>query len=133
MVFQIILDYPKLSIIAFSLVISLIITIVNYFVIDQNKMRALKEKQKSQQEEMKKHKDNPQKMMELQKEMMAGVSENFKHSLKPMLITFIPLILLFGWLRSTFALTTIAKTWIWWYIGTSIISSLIFRKLFKMP
>jgi len=125
--------YPRTAIIVFSLIISLLITIVNYFVLDQNRMRELKDKQKNLQAEMKKHKDNPQKMMDLQKEMFSHMGENMKHSFKPMLITFIPLIIFFNWLRPTFAGTGIAGNWIWYYIGASIVGSLIFRKLFKMP
>ena len=133
MVWQFIIDHPYWSIITFSVIVSLVITIVNYFVVDQNKMRELKERQKKQQADMKKYKDNPQKMMEIQKEMMSGMGESFKHSLKPMLITFLPLILFFSWLRPTFAATDISSSWIWYYIGTSLVASLILRKLFKMP
>jgi uncharacterized membrane protein (DUF106 family) len=124
---------PKISIIVIGILVSFFITLVNYFVLDQDKMKELKVKQKTLNDEMKKHKDNPNKLMELQKEMLSHASENMRHSFKPMLITFIPIIFIFAFLRKELALTTIASSWIWYYIVSSIIASIAFRKLFKMP
>ena len=81
---------------------------------------------------MKKYRDNPEKMMELNKKMLEDMPEQFKHSMKPMFVTIIPLFILFAWLRSTFALTVIASTWIWWYIGASLIFSIVIRKIFGL-
>jgi uncharacterized membrane protein (DUF106 family) len=125
--------YPRTFIIVAAILISLFISIVNYFVLDKEKMHALKARQKEIQEEMKKHKDNPTKLMELQKEMFTHMGSSFKHSMKPMLITFIPLILIFPVMRNALATTVIAKSWFWWYIGSSLVSSMIFRKWFKLP
>jgi uncharacterized membrane protein (DUF106 family) len=129
----IIQSYPLPSIILAAILISFFISLVNYFVLDKEKMHALKAKQKALQEEMKLHKDNPTKLMDLQKEMFSHMGENFKHSLKPMLITFIPLMLLFPFLRKALMETALAGTWFWWYIGVSLASSLVFRKWFKLP
>lgn len=125
--------HPKISVILAALLISFFISLVNYFVLDKEKMRDIKGKQKALQAEMKNHKDNPQKLMELQKEMFSHMGETMKHSMKPMLITFIPLIILFPILRNMLLETSIASTWFWWYLAASIASSLIFRKLFKLP
>ena len=54
--------------------------------------------------------------------------ELLKHSFKPMLITFIPIIIFFNWVRGVFATTVIASSWLWYYIITSIVSSIILRK-----
>lgn len=127
--------YPIPGIIIFGVLVSLAITIVNKLVVNQERLKELKVKQKAIQEEMKKHKDNPQKMMEMQKEMMGHMGESMKSSMFPMLITFVPLILLFGWLRGIFTPTgvdPILPHWIWYYIGASLVSSLLFRKIFKM-
>ena len=64
--------------------------------------------------------------------MMGFSMELMKHSFKPMLITFVPLILLFWWLRGIYAETSIVSTWIWWYIGTSVGSSIILRKIMNV-
>ena len=45
---------------------------------------------------------NMKKMQKIQKEMMESMMENLQHSFKPMLITIIPFILVFGWLSSTY-------------------------------
>ena len=126
-------SYPRISVILASLLISFFISLVNYLVLDKEKMHELKRKQKALQEEMKYHKDNPVKIMELQKEMFSHMGESFKHSLKPMLITFVPLILIFPIMRGVLLTTEIARTWFWWYLTASIIGSTIFRKLFKLP
>lgn len=133
MVIELIQQNPKTSIIVMALVISFFVSLVNYFVLDKDKMRDIKNRQKAIQNEMKQHKDNPQKMMELQKEMFSYVGESFKHSFKPMLITLIPILLIFGFLRKEFIETSIAKTWFWYYIAASLAGSIIFRKLFKLP
>ena len=126
-------SYPRLAVIIAALLISFFISLVNFFVLDKEKMHEIKGKQKALQEEMKNHKDNPQKLMELQKEMFSHMGETMRHSMKPMLITFLPLIILFPVLRNMLLTTAIASTWFWWYLAASIISSLVFRKLFKLP
>jgi len=133
MVIELIQQNPKISIIVMALAVSFFVSLVNYFVLDKDKMQEIKNRQKAIQNEMKQHKDNPQKVMELQKEMFSHVGESFKHSFKPMLITLIPILLIFAFLRKEFIATSIAKTWIWYYIGVSIVGSMIFRKLFKLP
>jgi len=119
----------RLSIVVLSFLVTLFITVVTYYMTDRVRMKELKEKQKRLRKEIKQHRDNPQKMMELNKQMMEDMPEQLKHSFKPMLITMIPILIIFAWLRSTFVLTAIAKTWFWWYIGTSIIFSISLRKL----
>jgi uncharacterized membrane protein (DUF106 family) len=129
---EIIQNNPRISIILLSLVISLVVTIITHFLTDKKKMKEIRDKQKFLREEMKKYKDNPQKMMELNKQMMEDLPDQLKLSFKPTLVTMIPLLLLFSWLRGVFAITTIASTWIWWYILSSIAFSMIFRKIFDL-
>lgn len=124
--------YPRSSIIILSLIATLFITIVNFFMVDKTRMKEIKEKQKRLREEMKKFKDNPEKVLEINKQMMEDMPEQLRHSFKPMLVTLVPLLILFTWLRSTYAATTIASTWIWWYIGSSIVFSMILRKIFGL-
>jgi uncharacterized membrane protein (DUF106 family) len=132
MIIELIQNYPRISIILLSLIVTLLITFVNYFMVDKEKMKEIRDRQKRIREEMKKYKDNPAKVMELNKEMMADLPEQLKHSFKPMIITLIPLLIFFAWLRSTFAETAIASTWIWWYIGASLIFSIALRKIFGL-
>ncbi len=133
MVIEYIQANPKLSIVAIAVAISFFISLINFFVLDKEKMFAGKKRQKELQKEMKDHKDDPAKVMELQKELMSHVGDTFKHSFKPMLITIIPILLIFGWIKGVYAETTISGSWFWWYLISAIASSLVFRKLFKLP
>ena len=123
---------PTSSIIILSCLVTFFITTVTYFMTDHTRMKEIKEKQKNLRNEIKKYRDNPQKMMEINKQMMEDMPEQLKHSFKPMMVTIIPIIIIFSWLRATFAITPIATTWIWWYIGSSMIFSTVFRKIFKL-
>lgn len=133
MIIELIQAYPKISVILIGLAITLFITIVNYFVLDKARLHEIKARQKAIQEEMKHYKDDANKVMELQKEMMGHVGETMKHSLKPMIFTAIPILVIFLFIKGIYAETTLEKTWFWWYIGSSIIGSIVFRKLFKLP
>ena len=86
-----------IALIAFML--SLVVVLVYKFFTDQTKMGALKEDLKKYQEKLKGIK-NPDKMLKLQKEMMDKNMEYMMQSLKPTLITFIPIVLIFGWLNA---------------------------------
>ena len=131
-ILELIPAYPRISIIVLSLIVTLLITIVNFFMVDRTRMKEIRDKQKKLREEMKNFKDNPEKMLEINKKMMEDMPEQLKHSFKPMLITLVPLLILFSWLRATFATTILASTWIWWYIGASIVFSIILRKVFGL-
>ncbi len=126
---------PRVSVIVFAILVSFFISLVNYFVLDKDRLREIKEKQKKTQEQIKAHQKagEHEKAMSLQKELFADMPEMMKHSFKPMLITFIPIILIFTFARGLFAETIIAKSWFWYYFVSAIISSMIFRKLLKLP
>lgn len=126
---------PRISVIIFALLISFFISLVNYFFLDKDRLREIKEKQKKVQEQIKAHQKAGEhdKALSLQKELFADMPEMMRHSFKPMLITFIPIILIFAFARGIFAETAIAKSWFWYYFITAIIGSMIFRKLFNLP
>ncbi|PIN90843.1 hypothetical protein COU60_00680 [Candidatus Pacearchaeota archaeon CG10_big_fil_rev_8_21_14_0_10_34_76] len=133
MVIELIQTYPRSSIVLISLIVSFFISLVNYLILDKDRLREIKRKQKELQIRMKEHKNNPTKQMELSKEMMSHTGEQLRHSFKPMLITFVPVIVAFWWIKDVFAETTIEGTWFWWYIISAIVFSLLLRKLFKLP
>jgi uncharacterized membrane protein (DUF106 family) len=129
---ELIQNNPRIGIIILSFIVTLFITIVNYFMTDRKRMKEIKDKQKRLRKELKEFKDNPQKMMEINKQMMEDMPEQLKHSFKPMLVTIIPLLILFKWLRATFLITEIAGSWFWWYIIASIAFSMVLRKAFGL-
>lgn len=126
---------PRISIILISLAITFLITLVNYFFMDKEKMKGIKARQKEIQQKMKEHQKNgnTDKMKELQKELFSSTGEMMKGSLKPMLITIIPILVLFGFVRTIFTDTIIAKTWFWYYLVSALAGSIIFRKILRLP
>lgn len=122
--------YPVPSVVALSFTVTLVMTLVTKKFTDQNRMKELKEIQKACQIKLKDEKGNPEKMNEINKELMECSMELMKHSFKPMLYTFLPLIIFFWWIRGIY--TVVLPTWLWWYIGSGIVSSIILRKLLKV-
>jgi len=120
----------KVSIILFGVIISLIIILVTKYMTDQVKMKELKAKQKEFNKTLKEVKGDVKKEMEVSSELMKHTLEMFKHSMRPMIITLLPLLVFFWWLRQIF--TDVLAHWIWYYIGASIVSSIIFRKVFDV-
>ena len=70
-------------------------TVIYKLVTNQDEMKRLKAEMKEHQKMMKEH---PEQMGELQKKSMSANLEYMRHSFKPTLITFIPIIVIFGWL-----------------------------------
>ena len=94
-------DFWAMTII--TLLVSLIVTVIYKYVTDQAMMKQLKEDLKQLQQKAKTHKGDSTKMMAVQKEMMDKNMVLMKHSFKPTLITFLPLILIMGWLQANMA------------------------------
>ena len=91
------------AILILSVIISLLITLIYKWTTDQNLMKQLKGETKALQKQMKELKDRPEEMMKVQKEMMQTNWKYMSHSLRPMLFTFIPIILIFGWMNAHLA------------------------------
>ena len=107
-IFAPILKLPDaLAIVLMALLISLIIIIITKFTTDQALMKKLKDEIKEYQNQAKQLKDNPTKAMEVQKKAMEVNMKYMTHSLRPTLITIIPIILIFGWMSATFAYQSI--------------------------
>jgi len=121
---------PKLSIIVLSVLVTLAMTLVTKFFTNQTRMKELKDKQKQCQIDLKAHPIGSENALKVQKEMMECSMELMKHSFKPILITFIPLIIFFWWIRSIYS--GVLSSWIWWYIPAGIISSIVLRKILKV-
>ncbi len=91
---------PFLAILIISFVITLVTSLVYKFTTDQKKMKKLKDDMKEYQKKIKEFsKSDPQKAMSIQQEAMKQNMEYMKHSFKSTLYTFIPIIIIFGWLN----------------------------------
>ena len=123
-------NYPRTGIIIVSFIVTLIMTLVTKYFTNQKRIRELKKMQKACQLKLKDKKGDLKAQGAIQKEMMQCSMEMMKYSMKPMLITFIPIIIFFGWFRGVYAAAEFG--WFWWYMGTSIASSILLRKVMNV-
>ncbi|MDP7180543.1 MAG: EMC3/TMCO1 family protein [Candidatus Woesearchaeota archaeon] len=95
--------HPAFSLSVITLIITLIMVLVYKKFTDQEVMKSVREEMKEIQKEMKEFQHDAAKVMELQKKSLEKAGQQFKQSMKPMFITMIPIIVLFGWLSSNLA------------------------------
>jgi len=133
---------PDGQVIAFiSLALAIMSALVRKAVLDANKLKLMKEEMKEQQKILKEatKSNDTKKMQRAQEHLMKLTMENMQYSFKPMLITFIPFILIFYWSQGQYASTGTVATifnfelgWLGWYILISLISSIIINKLLNV-
>lgn len=125
-----------LGLIIISLIMTLISTLAYKYLTDQEAIKSLKEEIKGIQNEMKEFKDDPKKVLELQKKSFEkGFVEMMKHQIKPLIFTLLPFILVFSWLRTTYAPfgdLIFGIGWFGVYFISAIIFSIILRKLLRV-
>ncbi|MEK6830317.1 MAG: EMC3/TMCO1 family protein [Nanoarchaeota archaeon] len=117
--------------------LSLFMTLIQKYATDQKTLREMKDEQKRLNEEAKKFRDNPEKMMEIQKESMKFLMPMMKLSMRGLIFTGIPIILFFRWFNDFFSAVGDFRffgflNWFWLYLLGSIIFSSIFRKILKV-
>ncbi len=138
---------PVGTVLIVSFILTLIVTLVYKLTTNQTLLKALKEEMKTLRADMKLYKNDHSKLMELQKKSMEKSMEQMKHTIKPMIITFIPLIFIFGWLRDTYPAeqiilkfpfnlpkmgSSLGFGWLGIYVLSSVIFSIILRKILKV-
>jgi len=124
---------PLVAIIIISFLMTLLITLSYKFLTNQEMMKSLKGEIKDFQQQMKEHKEDSQKVMEIQKLSLEKNMKYMMHSFKPTLFTFVPLIIIFTWLRTTYSTITLPfLSWFWVYIIVSIVFSMVLRKALKI-
>lgn len=138
---EFVINNPLLSLILTSAMITFISTLLMKHFTDQEHIKSLKKRQKELQKEIKESQKKKEftKLEELNKELIDLSLSLMKasFSIKMMLITFIPFILIFTWLKGIYngvdeTGDPLLKWWFLWYIGSAIFFSSIYRKLFKM-
>jgi len=129
--------------------LSIIMTYAYKFLTDQALMRELKSEIDKLKKKMKAHRRDPEKLREVQKEMMPLNMKYFKKSMKPTLITLLPFLIIFFFLNSIYAnaagelipivplpfsLPLIGNSleWIGTYIIFSLVLTTVFRKILKV-
>lgn len=94
---------PALGILIISLLVSVIINLSIKFLTNQSLMRELKDEMKELQKQMKSLKNNPNKLSKANSRFMETNMKYMSHSMRPTLFTFLPIIVVFGWLNSHIA------------------------------
>lgn len=126
--------------IGFSLVIlvlNFLTVIVQKYTTDQKAIAEIKKEQKDLQVEIKKYKDNPQKLMELQQSSFPSTMRMMQLTMKSQFYTIVPLLLLFRWFWDFFGALGEYKffgilSWFWFYLIASLIFGSIIRNLLKV-
>jgi len=120
-------------------IISIIMTLAQKYLTDQETLKELKKEQKLLQEEMQKYKEDPAKLMELQKKQFEFIPKTMKLTMRPIIYTGVPIILFFRWFMDYFNQPMMDGfkffgflSWFWFYLIFSIIFSSILRKVFKV-
>jgi len=94
---------PLIIVLLISFIITVLITVIYKYTTNQNLMKQLKDEMKEFQKEMKELKNDPKKAMEVNKKAMQTNMKYMSHSMRSTLITFIPIILIFGWMNNSIA------------------------------
>lgn len=97
---------PALTVLIIAFIVSLITTIANKYLVDQDEMNEIQAEMKKFQNELREaqKKGDGKRVAELQaqqSEMMQKQSKMMSSQFKPMIITFVPIILIFFWMRSS--------------------------------
>ena len=97
---------PALTVFIVAFIVSLITTIANKYLVDQDKLNERQKKSKEFQRKMReaqKSGDGKElaKLQAEQTDMLKDQNEMMMESFKPMIATFVPIILIFFWMRSS--------------------------------
>jgi uncharacterized membrane protein (DUF106 family) len=115
----------------------LLTTFAQKYTTDQKTLRELKKEQKEVQKEMQKYRQDPKKMLEIQKSLMPTTFKIMELSMRGSIFTIIPFILLFRWFMDFFSTKGNPSffgfmSWFWFYLIFTIIFSSFLRKFFKV-
>jgi uncharacterized membrane protein (DUF106 family) len=92
--------HPALGIMIIAFIISLIITLAIKVFTDQSLMKDLRSEMNELQKQLKELRNNPKKMAKVNDRFMETNMKYMSQSMRPTLFTFIPIIIVFGWLQS---------------------------------
>jgi len=97
---------PALTVLIIAFIVSLITTIANKYLVDQDRTNAIQQEVRDFQNELREaqQKGDGKKVAELQAkqaEMLSKQNEMMMSSFKPMIVTFVPIILIFFWMRTS--------------------------------
>ncbi|MCK5449820.1 DUF106 domain-containing protein [Candidatus Pacearchaeota archaeon] len=122
--------YPYISLAIVSFLVTLVSTLVQKWLTNQDHMKSLRTRQKEIQKELKGCKEENI-LKELNLEMLNLTGVMMKSSMKPMFVTIIPFLILFNWLSGMYngGEVPLIAGWFWYYLGFSVVSSMVLRKV----
>jgi uncharacterized membrane protein (DUF106 family) len=127
---------PQFALVIMCFILTLITTLVYKYTTNQQWIKQTREEMKELQKQANDSRNNPAKMAEIQRQIMEKNMKFMMHSFKPLIYTFIPLLLVFGWIRSvpewTEGKILLGLSWIWVYVIFSMLFSTILRKVLKI-
>ncbi|MAG45355.1 MAG: hypothetical protein CMH63_01110 [Nanoarchaeota archaeon] len=128
--------HPLGALIIISFLLTALITVAYKYFTDQELMKSLKAELKELQGQMKEAKHDTERLMQLQKQSMEKNMKYMMNSFKPTLITLVPILIIFSWLRATYSEIDLnflgIHSWIWIYIIFSIVFSIGLRKILRV-
>ena len=97
---------PALTVLIIAFIVSLITTVANKYLVDQDEMNDIQAEMKEFQNELRdaQKRGDGKRVAELQAkqpELMQRQSKMMSNQFKPMIVTFVPIILIFFWMRSS--------------------------------
>ncbi len=97
---------PALTVLIIAFIVSLITTVANKYLVDQDEMNDIQAEMKEFQNELRdaQKRGDGKRVAELQAkqpEIMQRQSKMMSNQFKPMIVTFVPIILIFFWMRSS--------------------------------
>lgn len=91
---------PLATVIILSFLVSVLMVFIYKWMTNQDEMKIMKRDIKKYQKQMREYRKEPEKMMAIQKKVTALNMKYLKESFKPTLVTFIPIIIIFGWMNA---------------------------------
>ena len=117
-------------------IITVIMTLAQKYLTDQDTMREMKAEQKKLSQDLKQLDPTSPEYKEMSMKSLQFVGPMMKISMRPMMYTGVPIILFFRWFMDTFTALGSPKFWIfswfWFYLIMSIIISSVLRKVLKV-
>ncbi len=135
---------PMFTILIISALISVAVTLVQKYTVDQKRIAELRRLALEYQKKLKeaREKNDQKEMRKLTKKFTSIQSEMMTMSFRPMLYYMLPLFLIFFWLRNTYPSTQVIVElpfilpkygadfgWLGWYIFCSFVTSVSIRKI----
>jgi uncharacterized membrane protein (DUF106 family) len=117
-------------------IITLIMTLAQKYLTDQETMKEMKAEQKKLGQDLKQLDPTSPEYKEMSMKSLEFIGPMMKLSMRPMIYTGVPIILFFRWFMDTFTELGSPKFWIfswfWFYLIMSIVFSSILRKILKV-